>query len=413
MGSIIFKKIVIIGGGIAGISAAIALREQGVSSENMLLLDKDEELGGILKYNLDGSYGLFALNNFVTSYEFLNFLIEKVDKLEIKYCLNTYVSEISDKSINIISKELGRIKINFEVLIIATGSKQIVNLNSYAYDDTILNWLTTGILFQKNIVLNGVLLSKDVLIMGSNTRELSLAKRIILEGGNVKAVIESEPKILSNHLSLIRFLKLHNVKIYVNSNIEKINEISTGFQNYLDVLIKTGDNTEKNILCGKIVCPAKYIPETKFINNYLKLGDKNEVLINDKFMTNKEGIFSVGNSCNLYANGDSVYVDAIYLAKCVLNYINKIENFRSENIPVNYSRKHIELVSPRYITDNKEKKHFVILPNSNNIYRQLKVLINGNEFSNFEILRFEKYIEVLLDLENYEHKLEKIEILFV
>ncbi len=128
----------------------MALCEQGISPEDILILDRDGELGGALKYNLDGSYGLVSLNSFVSSYEFLNFLVEKVERFKIKYYLNTYVSEVSEKSVKIISRELGRIEIHFEVLIIATGSKQLINLNSYVCDENILK-LITNILQQRDI----------------------------------------------------------------------------------------------------------------------------------------------------------------------------------------------------------------------------------------------------------------------
>lgn len=387
--------------------------ERGISPEDILILDKDGELGGVLKYNLDGNYGLAFFNAFVSSYEFLNFLMEKVEKFNIRYYLNAYVSEVSEKSIKVICKDLGRIKIDFEVLIIATGSKQLINLNSYICDENILNLITTGNFFQKNIVLNGILLSKDVLIMGSTSRELSLAKRIILEGGNVKAIVESESSIVSNHLNLIKFIKMHNVNIYLNASIEKISESWLGLQNYLDVLIKVDKSVSKNILCEKIICPFNYFPETNFLNGFLELGHKGEVLINDRFMTSKQGIFSIGNNCNLRANGDSVYVDAVELSKCVLNYINKIEVSQNKNVEINYDKDEIELISPKYITNAKEKKHIIILSNPQNISRNVKILANGKELFDFKILRFEKYMELLVDFDSFDDELENFNISFV
>ena len=377
----------------------MALCEQGISPEDILILDRDGELGGALKYNLDGSYGLVSLNSFVSSYEFLNFLVEKVERFKIKYYLNTYVSEVSEKSVKIISRELGRIEIHFEVLIIATGSKQLINLNSYVCDENILKLITTGNFFQKNIALSGILLAKDVLIMGSTSRELFLAKRIILEGGNVKGIVESESSIVSNNLNLIKFIKMHNVNIYL--------------QNYLDVLIKVDKSFSKNILCGRIVCPFKYFPETNFLDGFLDLGDRDEILINDRFMTSREGIFSIGNNCNLRVNADSVYVDAIELSKCVLNYINKIDISQNKNVKINYDVNEIDLISPKYLTNNKGEKHIVILSNTQNISRNVKILVNGNQFSNFKILRFERYMELLVDFDSFDEELESFHISFI
>ena len=206
VGFFIFKKILIIGGGIAGLSSAISLCKKGFSSNDIFILEREAELGGTLKYNLDGNYGLITFDSFVTSYEFLNFLIEDLESLKVEYLLNTCVTSINDKKVSVISKDLGKIDIEFEILIIATGSKQILNLHSYIYDDNILKSLSTGVFFQKNISINGLLLSKDILITGTSSRELFLAKRTILEGGSVKGIIEKGDKIVSNALGLINFI---------------------------------------------------------------------------------------------------------------------------------------------------------------------------------------------------------------
>lgn len=410
VGFFIFKKILIIGGGIAGLSSAISLCKKGFSSNDIFILEREAELGGTLKYNLDGNYGLITFDSFVTSYEFLNFLIEDLESLKVEYLLNTCVTSINDKKVSVISKDLGKIDIEFEILIIATGSKQILNLHSYIYDDNILKSLSTGVFFQKNISINGLLLSKDILITGTSSRELFLAKRTILEGGSVKGIIEKGDKIVSNDLGLINFMKVNKVNIYLNSVIEKITKTHLGFQNYLDVLININSKNHKNILCGKIICPFKYLPETKFLNDYVETGDLNEITINDKFMTSKKGIFSIGNSCNLYTNTDSIYVDSDYLAQSVLDFVNG-KNNELDNIEICYDKKEIKLITPKYITNKKDQKHLIILLSQKNISKNIKVMINNEEFFDFRVLRFENYIEILLNLELYLNEINKVNIL--
>lgn len=333
-----------------------------------------------------------------------------MENLKVEYLLNTCVISISDKKVSVISKYLGKIDIEFEILIIATGSKQILNLHSYIYDDNILKSLSTGVFFQKNISINGLLLSKDILITGTSSRELFLAKRTILEGGSVKGIIEKGDKVVSNDLGLINFMKVNKVNIYLNSVIEKITKTYLGFQNYLDVLININGKNHKNILCGKIICPFKYLPETKFLNNYVEIGNLNEIIINDKFMTSKKGIFSIGNSCNLYTNSDSIYVDSDYLAQSVLDFVNG-ENNELNNVEICYDKNHIKLITPKYITNKKDEKHLVILLGQKNISKNIKVMINNEEFFDFRILRFENYIEILLNLEMCLNEINKVNIL--
>lgn len=409
MGNFIFKKVVIIGGGVGGLSCAISLCKKGFSPEDILILEREKELGGNLKYNLDGNYGLIVFNKFVTSYEFLHFLIEDIENLKINYFLNTYVSSIEDKKVKVISKTLGRIDIEFEVLIIASGSKQLINLGSYVYDTNILRSLTTGIFFQKGISISGLLLSKDVLLTGTSSRELFLAKRIILEGGNVKGIIEKEDRIISRDLSLINFMKVNNVNIYLNSTIKKIVKTSLGFQNYLDVLINTKGRTLKNILCGRIICPFKYFPENNFINDFLKLGESGEILINDRFMTSVPGIFSIGNCSNLYTNSDSIYIDSMSLSQSVYEYVNN-SNLKYENINIEYDKNNINLITPNSITNTKNQKHIILLVDQNKTSMGINVCINGEKFKDFKFLRFENYLELLLNLENYEKDINTIKI---
>ena len=359
---------------------------------------------------MDGNYGLLLFGTFVTSYELLNFLMFGLENFKLECLLNTYVSSIKDKRISVVSKKLGKIDIDFEILVIATGSKQVLNLDDYICNEDVFEFLSTGIFFQKNISLYGLLLSKDVLIMGSGSRELFLAKRVILEGGSVKGIIEREDKIVCNDLNLINFMKIHNIKIYLNSNIKKITKTHLVFQDYLDVVINIENKMYKNILCGKIICPFKYSPETRFLNNFVELGEREEVVVNDKFMTNKEGVFAIGNSCNMCVNSDSIYADSIYLADVICDFLNK--KSESSNVKIDYDVNIVELANPKYITKDKNKKHITFLLNCKNISESIKILVNGEKFLDFKILKFENYIEILLNLENYVEDIKSLSVLF-
>ena len=127
-------------------------------------------------------------------------------------------------------------------------------------------------------------------------------------------------------------------------------------------------------------------------------------------MTSKKGIFSIGNSCNLYTNTDSIYVDSDYLAQSVLDFVNG-KNNELNNIEIFYDKKDIKLITPKYITNKKDQKHLIILLSQKNISKNIKIMINNEEFFDFRVLRFENYIEILLNLELYLNEINKVNIL--
>lgn len=318
--------IVIIGGGPAGLAAAVSARRAGV--EDILILERDNVLGGILNQCIHNGFGLHTFKEELTGPEYAARYIEMVTEEKIPYRLNTMVIDInSEKEVTYINREEGLVTIKAGAVILAMGCRERPRgaLNIPGYRPAGIFSAGTA---QRLMNIEGYSVGKEVVILGSGDIGLIMARRMTLEGAKVKVVAELMPYSGGLKRNIVQCLDDYDIPLKLSHTVTEIHgkERVTGITiAEVDGNRKPIPGTEEYYSCDTLLLSVGLIPEnelTKGIGvsmNRITSGPN----VNDHLQTEAEGVFACGNVLHVHDLVDFVSEEANLAGKNAAAYVKK------------------------------------------------------------------------------------------
>ncbi len=305
--------IVIIGGGPAGLAAAAAARKAGI--QDILILERDNCLGGILNQCIHNGFGLHTFKEELTGPEYAARYIQMVEEEHIPYKLNTIVIDINkDKEVTLINREDGLTTIRAKAIVLAMGCRERPRgaLNIPGYRPAGIYSAGTA---QRLMNIEGYAVGKEVVVLGSGDIGLIMARRMTLEGAKVKVVAELMPYSGGLKRNIVQCLDDYGIPLKLSHTVVDIQgkERVTGV-----TIAKVDENrkpipgTEVNYSCDTLLLSVGLIPENELSRS---IGvDMNRVTsgpnVSDKLETSAEGIFACGNVLHVHDLVDYVSEEA-------------------------------------------------------------------------------------------------------
>lgn len=369
--------LVIIGGGPAGMSAAVAAYENGI--RDILILECDAHLGGILQQCIHNGFGLHRFGEELTGPEYAWKYEKKVKELQIPYKLNTMVLHITeDKKITATNPTDGIFEIQAKAVILAMGCRER-SRGALNIAGTRPAGIYSAGAAQKFVNRMGYMPGKEVVILGSGDIGLIMARRMTLEGAKVKAVCELMPYSGGLARNIEQCLHDFDIPLLLSHTVVEIH----GKERLEGVTIAEVDKnrqpleeTKQYIPCDTLLLSVGLIPDNELtMEAGIQLdGITNGAVVDQNRQTQIEGIFACGNVLHVHDLVDFVSEEAEIAGKSAAEYIKGMKSEKVQ-IPISTDGK-IRYTVPQVIT---EKKDVAVYFRVANVYRNAEIRVMDGE----------------------------------
>lgn len=336
------KELVIIGGGPAGLAAAISAKEAGIN--DLLILERDARLGGILNQCIHNGFGLHTFKEELTGPEYAGKYIDKALELEIPYELNTMVidltqaSEGKEKLVTVMNREKGLYTIEARAVILAMGCRERSRgaLNIPGFRPAGIYSAGTA---QRYVNMEGRMPGREVVILGSGDIGLIMARRMTLEGAKVKLVAELMPYSGGLKRNIVQCLDDFGIPLKLSHTVVDIKgkeRVEAVVVAQVDEQLKPVPGTEEEISCDTLLLSCGLIPENELSGNLGVTMNPvtNGPLVDESLETDKEGVFACGNVLHVHDLVDYVSEEASQAGKRAAAYLKGELEERGKKVPI-------------------------------------------------------------------------------
>ena len=319
------RDLVVIGGGSAGLAAALSARKNGI--DDILILERADELGGILNQCIHNGFGLHTFKEELTGPEYANRFIEQVLEEKIEYRLNSMVIDLEPHKVTYVSSEEGLVEVECKAIVLAMGCRERSRgaLNIPGYRPAGVFSAGTA---QKLMNIDGERVGKRVVILGSGDIGLIMARRLTLEGAEVLCVAELMPYSGGLKRNIVQCLDDYGIPLLLSHTVVKVE----GKKRVEGIVLAEVDErrrpipgTEKHYDCDTLLLSVGLLPENE-------LSSKAEVMlspitggpvVDDSLSTSQDGIFACGNVLHVHDLVDYVSEEARFAGASAARYIKE------------------------------------------------------------------------------------------
>lgn len=319
--------LVIIGGGPAGLAAAIKARQEGI--QDLIIIERDRELGGILQQCIHNGFGLHRFKDELSGPEYAQRLIDQVVEMGIPVKLNTMVLEITEnKEVITVNSQEGMTKINTKAIILAMGCRERTR-GAINIPGTRPAGVYTAGTAQRFVNMEGYLPGKKVVILGSGDIGLIMARRMTLEGAKVEAVVELMPYSNGLTRNIVQCLDDYGIPLYLSHTVidiqgkERVEGVTIA---KVDEKFSPIEGTEFHIPCDTLLLSVGLIPENELSE---KAGIEMDRITGGPVVTAERetsvpGMFACGNVLHVHDLADYASDEGEIAGEGAARYIKRI-----------------------------------------------------------------------------------------
>jgi NADPH-dependent 2,4-dienoyl-CoA reductase/sulfur reductase-like enzyme len=316
--------VIIVGGGPAGMAAALGAKENG--AESILVIDREREAGGILLQCIHPGFGLHHFKEELTGPEYAERYLAQVYDAGIEVLTDAFVADISrERELKVLSAAEGLLLLRARAVVLAMGARERTR-GAIRIPGTRPAGVFTAGLAQRFVNLLGYLPGKQVVILGSGDIGLIMARRLTLEGVEVKGVYEILPHPNGLNRNIVQCLHDFDIPLHLSTTVVDIHghdRVAAVTVAPVDAQFKPMMKRARDIECDTLLLSIGLIPENELSQRLNLRMDPvtGGPIVNSQMETSMDGVFACGNVVHIHDLVDFVSQEAVLAGRCAAAYL--------------------------------------------------------------------------------------------